>query len=78
MPQDKANHAFYGLLTYIVVGMVNPHLAICVVFVQSLGKEVYDYYNPKTNTADFMDFVYTFAPSMVLYALEYGIIVTKV
>ena len=68
MEHDKANHAFHGLFTYSMVSLYSPLLAIIIVAILGIGKEVYDYYIPN-HTSDYMDAVYTVVPSLVVYIL---------
>ena len=68
MDYDKCHHAFYGLLIYSLLAIVSPMIAIIVVAVVGIGKEVYDNYTPN-HTSDKMDAVYTVIPSLVMYIL---------
>jgi len=69
MDQDKANHAFYGLLTYAVISIFNVDIALFVVFIISIGKEIFDEID--YGGFDMKDFLYTFMPSLVLYLMQY-------
>ena len=68
IPQDKANHAFYGLLIYSLVAMYNPLVAVLVVLVVGAGKEVLDKYT--NGTVDKWDFVATITAPVFLYLME--------
>jgi len=61
IPIDKQAHAISGALTVlflVVTGYSVWHgLALCLV--NAVGKEIYDYYNPKTHTCDVWDAVAT-------------------
>ncbi len=73
IPHDKALHAFYGLLVYNIVSLYDPIWAICVVAAQAVGKEVYDYFNKEKHTPDVMDIVWTLAPALIVFVLQYYI-----
>ena len=66
LPSDKANHAFWGLVTYSFIALYSPLLAVLVVMVIAIGKEVYDEYYPN-HTSDKMDAIATAITPIVLY-----------
>ena len=68
MPQDKANHAFQGLLIYSLIALYNPLIAIIVVLVIGVGKEILDKYIG--GTVDKWDTVATVAAPIILYIFK--------
>ena len=73
-PYDKALHSFYGSLLFIgslfaalVLGL-SWVVALYVVVITAIGKEVYDAFNRKIHTPDLFDIVATIAVP-VLFAL---------
>ena len=73
LDQDKANHAFYGLLVYSILSLYSPMLALVVVGIQAVGKEIYDLIYKEIHTPDIIDALYTFLPSLIVYSI--GVIV---
>ena len=41
--KDKLLHSFYGALIYALVSVFSVYIALCVVVLVAVGKEVYDY-----------------------------------
>ena len=68
MPQDKANHAFYGLALYSLLALVSPLLAIVLVITIGVGKEIYD--EIQYGGFDTIDIVFTIALPVVLYTIS--------
>ena len=64
---DKSLHALYGLFVYSLVATVSPLIAIVIVILLGVGKEVYDSLNIATHTPDVMDAVYTIVPAGIVY-----------
>jgi hypothetical protein len=57
IPEDKANHLIYGLLIYFLASLLYPSLALLIVIIIALLKEVYDNYG--NGTSDWKDFMFT-------------------
>ena len=68
MPQDKANHAFQGLLIYSLIALYSPLIAIVVVLVVGFGKEVLDGFID--GTVDKWDTIATVAVPIMLYIFK--------
>jgi len=64
IPKDKLLHSFYGCLIYAVVAYVSPWLAIGVVVVAAVGKEIYD--ERSYGGFDWVDIAYTVAIPLLL------------
>lgn len=56
---DKGQHFVGGAAIVFAVGLINVPLALLVCILVALAKEVYDYFNPTTNTCDALDFIAT-------------------
>jgi hypothetical protein len=69
LPKDKAYHMLYGLIAYNFIALYSPTLAVLVVIVIAIGKEVYDEYYPN-HTSDKMDAIATAIVPIVLYVIE--------
>jgi len=69
LPRDKKDHALFGLLTYSFIALYSANIAISVVMVQAIGKEVYDAYHKDIHTADRYDALATFIIPMVLWII---------
>lgn len=69
LPIDKANHAFQGLLIYSLIAMYSPLVAILVVIIVGMGKEILDKFIG--GTVDAWDTVATVAAPIVLYLLTF-------
>ena len=70
LPQDKANHSFWNLLIYSLIAIYSADIAIIVVLLSGIGKEVYDSNNEDIHTPDVMDAVYSIVPSSTVYILS--------
>jgi len=60
LAKDKRGHFIVGFLVGIV-SLGNLPLSIMAVQAGAIGKEVYDYLNPKNHTCDPMDYMATAA-----------------
>lgn len=69
IPADKANHAFYGLLTYVLVALYDPFISIVLITSIAVFKEIFDQY--KYKGADGKDFLYTVAAPLLMYVIYY-------
>jgi len=67
LAQDKANHAFYGLLLYSVINIFDPSTAVITVIALGLGKELYD--ELKYQGSDILDFLSTVSAPVFVYGL---------
>jgi hypothetical protein len=66
IPLDKQAHALAGAVIALALGYVLPAwIAFMAAAVAGLLKEVYDYYHPKTNTSDGLDFLATAAGGLL-------------
>ena len=68
LTQDKANHAFQGLLIYSLLAFYSPLVAIVVVLVVGFGKEVLDGFIG--GTVDKWDIVATISAPFLLYVIS--------
>lgn len=59
IPQDKQGHFIAGVLAYTLIHFFNPFLALFVVLVMAIGKEVYDYVHRDKHNSEVMDAVAT-------------------
>jgi hypothetical protein len=67
IPQDKANHFFYGAIIYFAVNLVlGAYIALTIVVLSGILKEVYDKVS-KTGTPDVLDAVATIAGGLVCF-----------
>ena len=67
-PQDKLLHFIGGAGIAILFGILGyPLVGLGVAAIVGVGKEVYDYFYPKTHTADVWDFVATALGGLVGY-----------
>ena len=67
LQQDKANHAFYGMVIYSFFALYNIHIAIVFTFIVGVGKELYDRYHKEYHTQDVLDAVAVVIVPSVLY-----------
>lgn len=69
IPADKVQHFGLGGLIGLLVGVVNPILALILVGITAVGKEVYDYLSSKyfkqVHTPEVLDAVATVAGGAV-------------
>lgn len=64
LAQDKANHMAYGLLLYAMFGLWNTLVALLIVWIVGVAKEVYDSFG--NGTKDWKDLLATvLAPSLI-------------
>jgi hypothetical protein len=42
LPKDKVYHSFYGTLIFTLLAIVNPNIAIAIVWIAAFGKEILD------------------------------------
>lgn len=71
LQQDKANHAFYGLAIYCFLHLfISSFLAIGIVVIIAISKEIYDAQHPDKHTADYKDVVFTVVTPVILALLE--------
>lgn len=68
LPVDKANHAMHGLIVYSFIAIYSPFIAILVVLVLGIGKEVLDKYIG--GTVDIRDIVATALAPVILYLIK--------
>ena len=68
IPHDKLLHSFYGTLIYVLLAWYDVSLAIAVVGVIAITKEVYD--EIVYGGFSFMDIVFTVAIPVVLFLKE--------
>lgn len=59
IPQDKQGHFIAGVLAYTLIHFFNPIIALFVVLVMAIGKEVYDYAHRDKHNPEVMDAVAT-------------------
>lgn len=67
LPIDKANHAFQGLLIYGLVALYRPFVALVVVLLVGVGKELLD--DHIDGTVAIWDTIATIAAPVVLYTI---------
>lgn len=75
LPADKANHAFWLTFAFsimIALGIASQIEALGVVAVTAAIKEVYDYLNQDTHTADVFDFVAGVMPSIIITGMHFA------
>jgi hypothetical protein len=65
IPHDKMGHFIAGILIYAAVHFIDPFLALGVVVVAGIGKEIYDYINRDKHTPDIWDAFATVAGGAV-------------
>lgn len=65
IPYDKLSHSFYGTLTYVLVSVYSPLLAIAATILSALAKELYDEY--KYGGFDILDIMATIFFPVLLY-----------
>ena len=68
LPQDKANHALWGLVIYSFIALYSPMIAITLVFINAIGKEIWD--SSGNGTVDKYDVLATVTIPFVLYIIE--------
>jgi hypothetical protein len=69
VPTDKANHFLYGFFIYtIALIFVSSIIALGIVFVAALAKEIKDYIVYKGG--DFIDLLFTIIPGLTMLTLE--------
>ena len=68
LPQDKANHALWGLVIYSFVALYSPMIAILLVFVNAIGKEIWD--SRGNGTVDKYDALATVIIPFILYTIH--------
>jgi len=68
LPQDKANHALWGLAIYSFVALYSPMIAIILVFANAIGKEIWDNFND--GTVDKYDSLATVTIPFILYLIH--------
>lgn len=72
IPQDKANHAVYGIFIYGIIRMIpgaTHQMALIVVFLAAVIKEIVDQIRG-SGTPEFMDLFATCAPGILMYIGE--------
>jgi len=70
LPQDKANHAFYGLALYSIIVMLGSHtIALGIVVIVATCKEIYDSFTT-SHDAEANDILATISMPMMLFLLE--------
>ena len=68
IPHDKANHAFYGLLVYSILAVFSSSLALIVVVLLGVGKEIFDEIDYDGGSLE--DAMYTITPPAVVFGIE--------
>ena len=61
VPADKQGHFIVGLLAYMVFHFISVGVALIVVAVMAVGKEIYDWFHRNRHTPDLWDAVATMA-----------------
>jgi len=70
IPKDKLLHSFYGSWLYLLSTLVLPTtLALALVVVIAIGKEVYDKVSGK-GTPELMDIVYTIGLPVAIVLID--------
>ena len=65
IPHDKQGHFIAGVLAYAIIHFFSPFLALSVVLLMAIGKEVYDYYHKENHTPELMDAIATILGGVV-------------
>jgi hypothetical protein len=68
IPHDKALHLAYGLIIYSFIALYNYHLAVAVVILVAVAKELYDYFYG--GTVEGKDVAYTIAVPIILSIIK--------
>lgn len=68
LQRDKANHAFDLLLVYSLIALFSPLIALGVVLLIALAKEVWDYFG--NGTPDVWDIVAGITSPIVIFLLQ--------
>lgn len=70
---DKRLHLYAGFIIYVLCffAFQNHIYSSVAVAVAGIGKEIYDYERPETNTMDFWDAVFTFIGGALGFAAIY-------
>ena len=72
IPKDKLLHALVGLTIFVFVSIFTLQIvALSVVYVAGVGKEIYDKFHPKTHTADIKDILATVVIPTIVVIVEY-------
>ena len=72
LPYDKALHMSYGALLFVVILFFTLLLglywvvALYVVVIAAVSKEVYDFFHKNLHTVDFLDFIATIIIPLLL------------
>lgn len=67
-PQDKLAHCIVGTFIFAICNFfLCSCFALGIVIIAGLMKEIYDYFNPITNTAELQDFCYTLLGGVIGY-----------
>lgn len=65
IPQDKANHAIYGFVIFVLSNIfLNEYYSLGIVCLFAIGKEVYDQYD--YGGFDIVDAISTIIPALIL------------
>lgn len=65
IPQDKANHAIYGFVIFVLSNIfLNEYYSLVIVCLFAIGKEVYDQYD--YGGFDIVDAISTIIPALIL------------
>jgi hypothetical protein len=67
MPADKQGHFIVGLLAYMVFHFISVGVALIVVAVMAVGKEIHDWFHRDRHTPDLWDAVATMAGGVAGY-----------
>ena len=66
IPQDKANHFFYGFLIFIFFNIfLSDLISLSIIVFIALAKEVYDKISKK-GTPEILDFVFSILPAILI------------
>ena len=72
IPKDKLLHALVGLTIFIFVSIFTLQIvALGVVYVAGVGKEIYDKLHPKKHTVDIKDMLATVAIPTIVVVIGY-------
>ena len=69
VPHDKVLHAAAGMVLYGFVGLLSVDVAVMLVHVAAIAKEVLDY-GSKYHTSDWLDYAATVTVPTILYCAQ--------
>jgi hypothetical protein len=68
IPHDKALHLAYGLIIYSFIALYNHHLAVSVVILVAVAKELYD--SRFDGTVESKDIAYTVTVPIIISTIK--------